>query len=138
MYTKEHKLQIIQLWYETKSPAIVRRRFNTLQDYNSQSDCAALTNLKIQRIVQHFQKRKTLHIVNKGRNGRQSAITPEKRKQFRKVSKQESEEILPNPFPKAGYVSNYNLGSHEKRPETVFISNFNAPCAAATEQKEEN
>ena len=86
MYTKEQKLQIIQLWYETgmKSPVVVRRRFNTFQGYNSKSDCAALTNLKIQRIVQHFQKEKTLHKVNKGRNGRQSAITLEKQEQVRK------------------------------------------------------
>ena len=84
MYTKEQKLQIIQLWYETKSPAVVRRRFDTLQSYKFKSDCEALTNLKIQGIVQHFQKEKTLHKVNKGRSGRQSAITPEKREQVHK------------------------------------------------------
>ena len=84
MYTKEQKLRIIQLWYETKLPAVVRRRFNTLQGYKSKSDCAALTNLKIQRIVQHFQVEKTLHKANKERSGRQSAITPEKREQVRK------------------------------------------------------
>ena len=84
MYTKEQKLQIIQLWCETKLPAVVRRRFNTLHGYKSKPDCAALTNLKIQRIVQHFQEDKTLHKVNKGRSGRQSAITPEKREQVRK------------------------------------------------------
>jgi len=48
MYTKEQKLKIVQLWYETKSQAIVQRQFNTLHGYKSKSDCAALTNLKIQ------------------------------------------------------------------------------------------
>lgn len=83
MYTKEQKLKIVQLWYESKSPAVVRRRFNTLQGYKSKSDCAALTNLKIQRIVQHFEKEKTLHKVNKKRSGRKSSITPEKQEQVR-------------------------------------------------------
>ena len=34
--------------------------------------------------MQHFQKEKTLHKINKGRSGRQSPITPEKREQVRK------------------------------------------------------
>ena len=84
MYTKEQTLQIIQLWYETKSPAVVRRRFNTLQDYKSKSDCTVLTDLKIQRITHYFQNEKILHKVNKGRSGRQTAITLEKREQVRK------------------------------------------------------
>ena len=83
MYTIEQKLKIVQLWYETKSPAEVRRRFNTHQGYKSKYKCAALTNLKIQRIVQHFEKEKTLDNVNKGRSGRRSSITPEKREQVR-------------------------------------------------------
>ena len=73
MYTLEQKLKIVQLWYETKSPAEVRRRFNTHQGYKSKSKCAALTNLKIQRIVQHFEKEKTLHHVHKGRSGRRTS-----------------------------------------------------------------
>ena len=77
-------MRIIQFWFETKSPAVVRRRFNTRQGYKSTSDGAALTILKIQRIVQHVQKEKTLHKVNKERSGRQSAITPEKREHVRK------------------------------------------------------
>ena len=65
MYTLEQKLKIVQLWYETKSPAEVRRRVNTHQGHKSKSECAALTNLKIQRIVQHFEKEKTLDHVHK-------------------------------------------------------------------------
>ena len=39
--------------------------------------------MKIQRIAQHFGKEKTLDHVHKGRSGRRSIITPEKREQVR-------------------------------------------------------
>ena len=83
MFTKEQKLQGIQIWYETTSLAVVDRQFNTLQGYKSKSDSAVFINLKIQRIVQSFQNEKTLHKVDKGRSGRQSAVTSEKRGQVR-------------------------------------------------------
>ena len=72
--------------------------------------------------MQHFQKEKTLHKVNKGRRGRQSPITPEKREQVCKSVNKSPKKILPNPCPRAGYVSNYTFESHEERPETVPIS----------------
>ena len=78
VYTLKQKFQIVQLWYETKSPALVRRRFIILHGYKSNSDCAAHTNLKIQRIVQHFEKEKTLHKFDKEKSGQQSATTPKK------------------------------------------------------------
>ena len=56
MYTLEQKLKIVQLWYEIKSLGEVRRRFKTLEGYKSKSECEVPTNLKIQRIVQHFEK----------------------------------------------------------------------------------
>ena len=64
-----------------KSPAEVRRRFNTHQGYKSKSKCAAFTNLKICRIVQHLKE--NLNHFHKGRSGRRSTITPEKREQVR-------------------------------------------------------
>jgi len=94
MYTKEQKLKIVRLWYETKSP-LVRRRFNTLHGYISKSDCAALTNLMIQRIVQHFEKEKTLYKVN--RSGQKSAITAEKQEQVR-------ESVVKSPKKSTGFV----------------------------------
>ena len=78
MYMVEQKLKIVQLWYDTKSPAEVCHWFNTHQGYNFNSKCAALTNLKIYRIMQHFEKEKTLNHIHMGRSSQQSIITLEK------------------------------------------------------------
>ena len=61
MNTLEQTIQIVQIWYETKSPAVIRHRFNTLQGYKSMSDCVALTNLKMRSKYAAFSKEENLH-----------------------------------------------------------------------------
>ena len=138
MYTKDQKLQIIQLWYETKSPAIVRHRFNSLPGEKSKSDCAAHTNLKIQRTVQPFQKKKTLHKVNKERSGQQSAITPEELEQVRKSVNKSPKKSLRIRVKELGMSPTTLLRVTKKDLKLLPISNFNAPCAGATGKREEN
>ena len=93
---------------ETKSPTKVYHQFDTHQGYKSKSKCAALTNLKIQNISQHFKKKDTLH------------------------------HILPNLQSRVGSVSNYAFNGHEEGPEAVPIANINSPCVVETGQREDN
>ena len=104
MYTLEQKLEIVRLWYSTKSYAQVQWKFNYAHGIKSTAHSLALNRNKIRKIVEHLEKEKTLANVNKERSGRKSAITPEKREQVRES------------------VSNSPKKSHRKRAQELNMS----------------
>ena len=60
----EQKLKIAQFGMKLSHPAEIRCRFNKNQGCKSKYKSAGFTNLNIQRIVQHFEREKTLHHVH--------------------------------------------------------------------------
>ena len=78
MYTSDQKLQIVKYWYETKSYVTVCRMFAKKYGFRRGPEP---TNLKILKIVHHFDKEKTLMNCNKVRSGRDSIVSPEKKEE---------------------------------------------------------
>ena len=69
MYTLVQKLNIVQLLYKSQSPAEISSLFNAHQGHKYMSKCAELTSMKIERIVQHFEREENFH---RGRRDRRS------------------------------------------------------------------
>ena len=80
MYTLDQKLEIVKYWYETKSYVTVHRMFAKTYEFRRGREP---TKLRIQRTVHHFEKEKTLMNGNKGRSGRESIVSPEKKVEVR-------------------------------------------------------
>ena len=76
MYTLDQKLEIAKYWYKTKLYVTVCHMFAKKYGFCRWPEP---TKLKIQRIVHHFEKEKTLLNCNKVQSGRDSIISPKKK-----------------------------------------------------------
>lgn len=72
VFTAEQKIKIVQLWYETKSYVMVRRRF--CREFSIRSHYSPKNNI-IHRFVNHFETKGTVHNTHKGNSGRPAAVT---------------------------------------------------------------